>query len=170
MGLLGHSRLAVAAAPGPALAGAAVLAVAALLPVAAMAQPAVPPGLVPGAVIQVDGYVFARAAAPLRDGVAPLQSLLATRASAYAARWLCQYTPTPGTRLEAPLARVSVVDVRQEGEQLSVAIRLPLQRPECVVRSLPPPEAPGGLSSNPAAPGGGLQPASGLTVREHEID
>lgn len=102
------------------------------------AQPAIPSGLAPGGVAVVDGHLFARARAPMRDAQAPLQSLLATRASFYAARYLCQYTPTPDTRLEAPLARVSVVEARTEGDQLTVTIRLPMQRPDCVVRSLPP--------------------------------
>lgn len=113
-------------------------AMAALLPSMVHAQPAIPSGLVPGGVAVVDGYVFARAGAPVRDSLAPLQSLLATRASFYAARWLCQYTPTPDTRLEAPLARVSTVEAKTEGDQLTVTIRLPMQRPDCVVRTLPP--------------------------------
>ena len=115
-----------------------------LLPSMAQAQPAIPASLAPGGVAVVDGYVFARARAPMRDPQAPLQSLLATRASFYAARWLCQYTPTPDTRLEAPLARVSTVEAKTEGDQLTVTIRLPMQRPDCVVRTLPPPQ--------PAAP------------------
>ncbi len=121
-----------------ALAACVVVGGSGLLPSIAQAQPAIPAGLASGGVAVVDGHVFARARAPMRDPQAPLQSLLATRASFYAARWLCQYTPTPDTRLEAPLGGVSVVESKTEGDQLTVTIRLPLQRPDCVVRALPP--------------------------------
>lgn len=138
---------------------------------AAWAQPAVPAGLAPGQVVRVDGYVFARASGPLRDPSVPLQSLLASRASAQAARWLCQYTASPATRLDATLARVSVVEVRQEGDQLAVTIRLPMQTPECMVRAALPSEPASGLGSPAGVAGAsGLQPSSAITVRQYEVD
>ena len=139
-----------------------------LLPLTAPAQPAVPSGLAPGAVVAVDGFVFARARAPLRDPLAPLQTILASRASFYAARWLCQYTPTPDTRLDATLTGVGVVDSRSEGDQLTVTVRLPMQRPDCVVRSVPPsvPETSADLPSGYPTP----SPYSGQSARPSEIN
>ena len=149
-----------------------VLAASGVLGGLVQAQPAIPSGLAPGAVALVDGYVFARARAPLRDPLAPLQSMLASRASFYAARWLCQYTPTADTRLDAALARVSLVEARPEGDQLTVTIRLPMQRPDCVVRSVPPQQAEppdtGACSGySTLAP---YAPYSGQTARESEIN
>ena len=140
----------------------------ACLPQMARAQPAIPSGLAPGAVAVVDGFVFARARGPLRDSMAPLQSFLASRASFYAARSLCQYTPTPDTRLDATLTGVSVVEARSEGDQLTVTVRLPLQRPDCVVRSVPPstPEPTADLPSAYQT----LSPYSGQSARPSEIN
>ncbi len=155
-----------------ALAAASILALAAgpWGPVA-QAQPAVPTGLAPGAVMVIDGFIFAKASAPLRDPGVPLQSLLASRASYNVARWLCQYTPAPGTRLEAPLTRVSVVESRQDGDTLAVTVRLPVQRPECIVRAAPP-EPVALPSAQGAAPGAlpGAAPGATFTVREYPID
>ncbi len=140
----------------------------ACLPQMARAQPAIPSGLAPGAAAVVDGFVFARARAPLRDSMAPLQSFLASRASFYAARSLCQYTATPDTRLDATLTGVSVVEARSEGDQLTVTVRLPLQRPDCVVRSVPP------STTEPTAdlPSAyqTLSPYSGQSARPSEIN
>lgn len=112
----------------------------------------------------VDGYVFARARAALRDSAVPLQSLLASQASSYAARWLCQYTPEPGTRLDAALVRVSVVEARQQGDTLSVTVRLPLQRPDCQVRAVSTPDAAS------ATVGGDLVPATSFSVRAYPLE
>lgn len=138
------------------------------LPPLARAQPAIPPGLAPGAVAVVDGFVFARARAPVRDSMAPLQSFLASRASFYAARSLCQYTPTPDTRLDATLTGVSVVEARSEGDQLTVTVRLPVQRPDCVVRSVPPSATDPSADLPSAYPT--LSPYSGQSARPSEIN
>ena len=144
----------------------------ALLPPMAGAQPAIPSGLAPGAVAVVGGFVFARARGPIRDPLAPLQSFLASRASFNAARWLCQYTPTPDTRLDATLTGVSVVEARSEGDQLTVTVRLQMQRPDCVVRSVPP-NTPSGapeLSADLPSAYQPLSPYSGQPARPSEIN
>lgn len=163
----GMTRFIPSVWPGVVLTGAL-----AFLPSMARAQPAIPASLAPGSVAVVDGFVFARARGPIRDPLAPLQSFLASRASFNAARWLCQYTPTPDTRLDATLTGVSVVEARSEGDQLTVTVRLHMQRPDCVVRSVPPNTPSGAPDQSADLPLAyqPLSPYSGQSARPSEIN
>ena len=135
---------------------------------------AIEAGLDSGAVVELDGQVYSRARGVRRHASHQVDRRLVLVATESAANHLCRFSPRPGQRLEARLTGVAVVENRSDGDGAVVTIRLPVQSPECVIRSdeeARPARAPAEAGPSPLAPRPApTSQAGGIIVREYKVD